>query len=347
MKKYIVSGVKFALSLGIGIGVIWWFVGQMSDADKQHIVEDIKRANYFWVAVPPLLGLLSNFFRTQRWRLLLRPLGYNPGFWNTFYSVMIMYLFNLIFPRLGEVSRCGVLARYENVPLDKAIGTMVIERLMDVICLGLLMLALIAFEHQRFAQLYDMIVTNSSTVFGKDIAKYQLNPAVKNGVMVAVLVAVIVFVIFQARQRGWANIISNLKERAIGLIRGIVSIKDIGSPWEFLFHTAMIWVCYYFMAYTAFMIFPETSGLSLLAGGVSLFFGGVAFAITPGGLGLAPIFTRTVLVLYGIASNTAFSLGLISWSVQTVSVIFIGVISLAMLAVMNREPSVKEPALQS
>jgi glycosyltransferase 2 family protein len=337
LKKYIASGVKFALSLGIGIGVIWWFVGQMSDADKAHIVEDIKRANYFWVAVPPLFGLASNFFRTQRWRLLLRPLGYNPGFWNTFHSVMLMYLFNLIFPRLGEVSRCGVLARYEKVPLDKGIGTMVIERLMDVICLGIVMLILVVFEHDRFYQLYDMIVTNSSTVFGKDIAKYQINPAVKNGVMLAVLLAIIAFVVYQARKRGWGNIIANIKERAIGLFRGVISIKDIGSPWEFLFHTIMIWVCYYLMAYTAFMIFPETQGLSFLTGGVSLFFGGVAFAITPGGLGLAPIFTRTVLVLYGVASNTAFSVGLISWSVQTMSVIVIGVVSLALLAVLNKE----------
>src|SRR5579863_2777195 len=132
-------------------------MNQLSDSDKQHVMQDIKRANYFWVCVPPALGFISNAFRTQRWRILLRPLGYNPGFVNTFFSVMIMYFLNLIFPRLGEVSRCTILARYENVPLDKGIGTMVVERLMDLICLGLVLLLLWVSEHDKFVELFDAI----------------------------------------------------------------------------------------------------------------------------------------------------------------------------------------------
>jgi hypothetical protein len=240
-----------------------------------------------------------------------------------------------------------VLARYENVPLDKGIGTMVVERLMDVICLGIVMVVLVVFEHDKFGRLYDVIVTNSGATFGSEIAKYQIQPWVKNLVYGIALVGLVLFILWQVRKTGWAKIIENVKERSMGLIRGVISIKDIGSPWTFLFHTVMIWVCYFLMAYLAFRMFPETSGLSLLAGGISLFFGGVAFAITPGGLGLAPLFTRTVLSLYGIASGTALSLGLITWTIQTISVIVIGVISLMLLAIMNREPSLKEITLKT
>ncbi|MFI4963676.1 MAG: lysylphosphatidylglycerol synthase transmembrane domain-containing protein [Legionellales bacterium] len=143
MKKYIGSIIKLVVSLGIGVALVFWFVGQMSPSDKQNVIDDVKRANYVWVIIPPLIGLISNYFRTQRWRILLRSLGYNPAFLNTFLSVMIMYFLNLFFPRLGEVSRCGVLSRYEKIPLDKAIGTMVLERVMDLVCIGIVSLLLL------------------------------------------------------------------------------------------------------------------------------------------------------------------------------------------------------------
>lgn len=347
MKKYIIPAIKFALSLGVGIGLIIWFMGQMSDSDKQHVIADIKRANYFWVAVPPVLGMVSNFFRTQRWRLLLRPLGYNPGYWNTFLSVMIMYFLNLFFPRLGEVSRCGVLARYEDVPLDKSIGTMVVERVIDVICLGLIAIALILLEHDKFSKLWDMIMSNSASTFGDIINKYQISPQVKYSVFGLVFIGILLFVFNQARRKGWGNIIATLQERARGLLKGVISVKDIGNPWEFVLHTVLIWICYFLMVYLSFQMFPETSGLGLLAAGVALFFGGVAQSLTPGGLGLFPIFTKIVLTLYGVMGSAAISLGLVNWTVQTISVLVIGVISLALLAIMNREPSLDKLTLKT
>jgi hypothetical protein len=206
---------------------------------------------------------------------------------------------------------------------------------------------LVIFEHDKFGQLYDKMVTNSGSTFGSTIAKYQLNPMVKYSVFALALIAIVSFIVYQARKTGWSKIVEVAKERAMGMIRGVISIKDIGRPWEFLFHTAMIWVCYFFMAYWAFKMFPDTSGLGFMVGAVSLFFGAVAFAITPGGLGLAPLFTQTVLMLYAIDSNVALSVGLITWTVQTISVIFIGVFSLGLLAIMNREPSLNEVTLKT
>jgi uncharacterized protein (TIRG00374 family) len=342
MKKYFASALKLTVSLGIGVGLVYWFIGQMSPNDKQHVVLDIQRANYFWVALAPLIGFLSNYFRTQRWRILLQPLGYNPRFANTFFSVMMMYFLNLFFPRLGEVSRCGVLARYEKVPLDKAIGTMVLERLMDVVCIALVALVLVLAEHDKFFQLYEQIVTNSKTTFADIIAKNQIDPAIKNGVMIVVLISMLAFIGFQIKQKGFKNIIGNIKERVMGLLHGIISIKDVENPMAFLFHTTMIWVCYYLMAYVSFHMFPETSGLSMLAAGVCLFFGGVAFSLTPGGLGLYPIFMQIILGLYGVVGSAAISFGLVVWTAQTLSVLGGGVFSLIALAILNREPALDE-----
>lgn len=347
MKKHLGNIIKLALSLGIGVVLVYWFIGQMSESDKQHVLEDVRRANYLWVILPPIIGLISNYFRSERWRLLLNSLGYKPGFWNTFLSVMMMYFLNLFFPRLGEVSRCGVLARYENIPVDKAIGTMVLERIVDVICLGIVALLLLAVEHDKFLQLYDQIIKNSQATFGDIIAKYQISPLLKYGVMGAALLGLILFIGAQIRAKGYENILANTKERVIGLLRGLISIKDVPSPFMFVVHTVMIWACYFSMAYLGFFMFPETSHLGLMTGFMCLFFGGIANSLTPGGLGLYPIFIQIVLTLYGIIGSAAISLGLVQWTMQTAAILVAGVISLIVLAIINREPSLENEPLNA
>ena len=341
MKKHLGNIIKLIVSLGIGVGLVYWFVGQMSASDKQHVVDDIKRADYLWVALPPIIGLVSNYFRSERWRLLLRSLGYNPGFWNTFFSVMIMYFLNLFFPRLGEVSRCGVLSRYEKIPLDKAIGTMVLERLLDVICLGVVVLILVIGEHDTFFKLYAQIVQNAQKEFGDIIQKNQINPLLKYGVLIAVTLGLIVFIGAQIRAKGYENIVANVKERLGGFVHGIISIKDVKNPFLLLFHTVMIWALYWLMGYAGFRMFPETAGLSFMAAGICLFFSGVAFSLTPGGLGLYPIFIQIVLGLYGVVGSAAISFGLVQWTAQTALVMVGGVISLILLAIINREPALE------
>ena len=112
--KHFKTAIKILISLGLGIGLIVWFWTSMSETDKTETINAFKRANYFWVILAPIIGLLANFFRTQRWILMLRPLGYTPGYWNTFFAVLIMYFFNLFVPRLFELTRFKILAEYEN-----------------------------------------------------------------------------------------------------------------------------------------------------------------------------------------------------------------------------------------
>lgn len=338
MKKYLSNILKLAISLGIGVGIIMWFLSQMSDAEKQQVVLDIKRADYFWVAMGPLVGLISNYFRSERWRILLQSLGYKPGAVNTFLSVMIMYFLNLFFPRLGEVSRCGVLARYENIPVDKAIGTMVLERVMDAICAGILFLTLIAVEGDRFRG----ILHSYSDKLSDIVAKYEISNTTKYSVFGIVGLAIILFIAYQLRKRGTKNVVNSAKKAMLGLWQGLISIKDVKRPFAFIFHTVMIWVCYFLMVYLSFRMFPETASLGLIVAAVCLFFGAIAMALTPGGLGAYPALIQLVLATYGVVGTAAISFGLVVWSAQTGAVLVAGSLSLALLAIINREPSLKE-----
>ena len=123
MKKHFGNILKFIISLCIGVGLVFWSLKDVTAEQKQMILDAFKSANYFWLFLLMFIGLASNFFRAQRWRLLLRPIGYNPNYWNTFSAVMAMFFFNLLFPRLGELMRCTILYRYEKVPVEKGAST--------------------------------------------------------------------------------------------------------------------------------------------------------------------------------------------------------------------------------
>ena len=138
MKEKLSTVIKLILSLGLGVGLMYWFIGRMPESEKLQTWETMKSANIFWLLSIPLFGFLSNFSRAERWRYLLQSAGYKPGFWNTFFSVMIMYFANLFVPRSGDVLRCSILTKYEGIPVDKSVGTMVVERFVDLISIAVI-----------------------------------------------------------------------------------------------------------------------------------------------------------------------------------------------------------------
>jgi uncharacterized protein (TIRG00374 family) len=340
VKKHFISFLKLAVSLGIGIGLIYWFVSKMSPADKELTMDTFKRTNYFWIMLAPLLGMLSNFNRAQRWRQLLEPLGYKPGFWNTWFSIMMMYLFNIFFPRLGEVSRCGVLARYENVPLDKSIGTMVVERIVDLISILIIGAVLLFIEYDRLFSYFDTNVLNKEAV-------PEAASSFTKWIVLAVILALLVgSAIYIEVKYGFAKLKAVVINRLLGFVEGLKSIKDVKNPLEFLFHSVFIWVCYFLMVYVSFKALPETSSLGILAGIACLFFGGFAMVATPGGIGVYPAVISQVLILYSIQSTIGYAFGSIVWAAQMGSVLIGGLISLILLAILNREPALEEEPLK-
>jgi uncharacterized membrane protein YbhN (UPF0104 family) len=341
LKKLLFNFLKLSISLGLGVALILWFVNKMTPQQKQDTIDAFKRAEYFWIILAPLLGLISNLSRAQRWRQLLEPTGHKPGYWNTYFSVMMMYFFNLFFPRLGEVTRCGMLARYENVPLDKSIGTMVVERVVDLLSIVIIGSFLLAVEYDRLFAFFQENVWNKKSApdSGFDITKYL--------VIAVVGIAVAAAVVYVQRKYGFAKLKEMIAERLLGFAEGLKSIRYVKKPVEFILHSVFIWICYFLMIYLSFPALPETASLTPMAGLACLFFGGFAMVATPGGIGLYPLALQQVLILYEVNETIGYAFGSVVWAAQMAAVLIGGSLTLILLTILNRPSALDTQPLKS
>ena len=324
MNKKLKGALQLFVSVGLGLLLVWLATRKLSDSDIAEISGAFGRVEYSWLILGPLIGFISGFSRAERWRMLLEPMGYRPGYMNTFYSVMIMYFANLAFPRLGEVARCGILNKYEKVPLDKAIGTMVTERIIDMISILLVGLWLFFAEHDRLLSYFQTLQSGKSGGSGGLL-------------LLAVLCAaglVVMFAVFRFRER--VPLFKRIIQLIQGVWEGVQSIRYVSNPIMFIVHSLLIWVCYFLMIYLSFFALSETAGLGVQAGWACLFFGGFAMAATQGGIGAYPLAVQQVLLLYGVGSNIGLAFGWVVWTVQTISVLLGGLVSVGLLALSNR-----------
>jgi uncharacterized membrane protein YbhN (UPF0104 family) len=337
LKKNLGTAIKVLLSLGLGIGLIWWYVAKMTPEQKTETMDAFRRADYFWVLMAPCIGLVSNFLRTQRWRLMLRPLGFNPGFWNTFFSVMIMYFFNLFVPRLGEVTRCTILAQYEDVPVEKSIGTMITERLIDVICLFSVGGILFVMERDRLMAMFQTIFAEKES--GGDSSHF-----LKYVLLGAIALAVAAAVVYVYRKYGVQKLKETIIEKTRGFMQALISVKDIEEKGQFIAITIVMWLSYLMMFFVIYKAFPETSGLPIMSAVACLFFGSFAVVATPGGIGVFPILIQGILVLYNVSPSMGAAVGTLSWGIQTLGVLIGGFSSLILLNLLNKNSKIKTDA---
>ncbi len=287
------------------------------------IKEAFQRTNYWWILLSVALSLISHISRAIRWQMLFEPMGYRPRFGSAFGAILVMYLANLAFPRLGEVLRCTILGRYEKIPIEKSLGTMITERAIDVICLlGVVGLCLV-LQRQIFIEFYSSFMPESGNT------KY----IILGGMAVFGLIALGLF------KSGKLPFASRIESLVKGLFAGIISIKDLKRPFAFLAHTIFIWTMYFFMTAICLYALPETSEVTLLGGLPILFFGGIAMVAVQGGLGLYPYFVGKILLMYGVAETVGYAFGWIIWSGQTAMVVVAGLVAYFLLIALNKEPS--------
>lgn len=329
MKKTLVNVVKFGVSIGLGVLLVWLAVRKLTSNDINEMREAFSRSNWFWLIVGPAIGMASNLVRAERWNMLLRSIGYRAKFWNVAAAVYVMYIGNLAFPRLGEISRCGIVYTTDGIPVEKSIGTMVVERLVDVVTM--LAVGVILFFLQ-----YDLLQTffNQYLV---DPIKSKLNIGdgsmlIKLGLMV--LLAIVFGVIFLKVKN--SKVGKMIQEKVMGLLYGINSIRTVENPLLFVFYSILIWAMYFVMQYCNFMALTETAHLGAIPALAILFFGAFAFIATQGGIGAYPLVVREILLLYGISANIGYAFGWISWSLQTLMVLVSGLIALGYLAFVKR-----------
>jgi uncharacterized protein (TIRG00374 family) len=319
---------KFILFLALGILIIWLSLRGLTPAEKSEIIHSFRIANYNWVILTIILGIFSHILRALRWRLLLNPMGYHPTLKNTFFAVMVGYFANMAFPRLGEVTRCGILTRYSNIPFNKSFGTVITERAIDMILFVLLFFLMI------FTQAGIIGTYMENYVYPKLAEKFS-NPLFSKVVILSGVMILLSFTgLIWAFRKKIAH--SALMQKLIHLIRGfwdgLKSLSQVKQPWLFVFYSLAIWGLYFLMIYVCFFCFPDTLDLSPGAGLSSLVLGSVGIMITPGGIGLYPAIIQETVSLYGVVRTTGLALGWISWTAQTSMILITGGLSLLLLS---------------
>ncbi len=308
------------LPILLGVFLIVYFVSQLSAEDKTAIINSFKTANYWWVLLSLVCGALSHFSRAYRWKFMLEPLGYKPKFPNLVMTVLISYLVNLVFQRAGDVARATAISKYEEIPFEKSLGTIVAERIADVIML----LSIIAIAFFLQADLIKSL-----------LIKEDSNPMQTIFILLILgIVAVVGFYFLKKSKNAFAIKVRNFIS---GLIEGAKSILKMKNKWAFIFHTVFIWVMYVMMFYVVTFALPETTNLPFEAIIVGFVVGGISMALTNGGLGYYPFFVAKVLVLYGIAENPANAFGWIMWTAQTLMILVFGGLSFLFLPMYNKE----------
>ena len=309
------------LPIALGVFLIWYSLSKLKPNDIEAIQNSFKTANYWWVGFSLFLGIMSHLSRAYRWQFMLEPLGYKPKFINNVLAVLVAYLVNLIVPRAGEFARATAISKYEHIPFEKAFGTIVSERVADVIML-LSIIALAFFFQTELLSSYFFSGEDS----GNNYALYIL-----------IGLAVLGLVFFRLVKKSKNPLIKKVQSFVYGLIQGIISIFKMKKKWAFIFHTLFIWLMYVLMFYVVTFALPETTHMPFGAIIVGFVVGGLSMALTNGGLGTYPVFVASALTLYGINENAALAFGWIMWTAQTAMVLLFGGISFLVLPIYNKE----------
>ena len=338
LKKHLLTTLKFLVFLVLGILLIWLAVKDLTAEDKIQITKSLSEANYSWIGLAMAVGIFSHISRAMRWKMLFVPLGLFPKLSNTFYAVMVGYLGNLAFPRLGEVLRCGILKRYEKIPLPQSLGTVIAERVMDVVFLVILFIISLWLEFER---MHSYITENLLNPL-----KLKLHSLAGNKVMLMVFVCLIIsagVVLFMFRKKILQNpIAQKVQGMFISFLDGIRSAVKVKNPLLFLFHSVFIWLMYLLTVYLCVFAFAETKSLSFSDCLVILTFGSLGVIATPGGIGAYQWIVLQIMTFWGFTTAMGVAFGWIVWLAQTVVVLFGGLISLGLLAIYNRDSSKPE-----
>jgi uncharacterized protein (TIRG00374 family) len=278
-----------------------------------------------------LIGLISHISRTLRWGLMIEPIGHKPRFANTFIAVMVGYLMNMAFPRMGEISRCGVLSRYEKISFTKLFGTVVAERLIDVLSLLVLLMVVIV---SQFGQMLSFIQHNPE--IKEKLTSVFTSPYLMIGVVAFVVLSYLLRNTFKQTLifKKIVAILQNFKE-------GFISIRSIKRKGWFWFHSVFIWFCYYLMLYAVFFAFDFTKDLNPIAGLTTFVFASFGMvAPVQGGIGAWHFMAIEALSLYGVAYENGVIFAFVAHSTSTVMIIIVGLISMMVLPFINRRENV-------
>ncbi|RYY89352.1 MAG: flippase-like domain-containing protein [Chitinophagaceae bacterium] len=340
MKKPVLTIVQYLFFLGLGLFFVWLSVKDISASDWEAIKDAVRRSRRWLIFPAFFLLVLAHYSRALRWKILMEPLGYRPSNFNVFAAVMIGYLVNAAVPRLGEVVKCTLLARYEKTRVDKLVGTIVMERAVDVICLLTAFAAAFVFQGHVIT---DPIVNKFSSLARDGSGQVSTT---KIAVIAGGAVLLVVVVILLMKRFAHIDFVGKIRNVFAGIGHGLSSIRFIRQKGGFLIHTLLIWGLYLSGTTLGIYALQETSHLGIGAGLTTLVVGSVGMVVTPGGIGAYPLLIGKLMSWYGLNENTiGVALGWILWVVQTLVTLVAGLLCFAFLSVHNKNRKHESPAL--
>lgn len=330
MKKILKTTMKIALPLLVAGGLLYWMYRDFDFAEAKHIL--LHETNVWWLLASLIPITLSHIIRGLRWLLTLAPLGYRPKVGDSVDSIFVAYAANVLVPRVGEVSRCAVLTKYDRIPFSKALGTLVAERLIDMLLVAVFVCVMLLTQFDVFMSLFATTGTS-----GISLGSLLVSP--KTYIVIAAIVAGAALLWLWLKN---TTLYAKMKQLVRGFVDGLMSLRTMQHKGLFILYTLGIWVGYFLEFYIAFFCFPFTADLSVVQGLV--IFAAISLAIiipTPNGAGPWHFVVISMMTLYGVSHADASSFALIVHTFQTLGVIMLGVYGWVALQVRNRKLKVE------
>lgn len=335
MNKKFSTILKYIFFLGIGLFLVWWQFDKMTSIQKNQFFESLKTANY-WLVLPVIvMAVLSHISRAVRWKILIEPMGYKPSTVNTFYTVMSGYVANTFVPRAGEILKCSLLSKYEKIPINKLIGTILIERAFDLVCYLVLIAITILIQLNKVSDFVNKkiaAITYSNRTFPVWL---------KLAMVIFFIVSLIFFLKWIFKKFAHHRYVISIKGFHIGFREGLNSVRFLKNKRWFLGHTLFIWVMYLMEIYVGFSALSATSHLGIVQACSVLSLATLGMIVSPGGIGAFPLAVQEVLLIYHV-DNVSF--GWLIWGVSTAIIIVVGLFSFMLLVYNNKKINEAKPA---
>jgi uncharacterized protein (TIRG00374 family) len=338
MRKKIISIVQYVLFLGAGIFLVWWQFNSMDAAGKKEFYESLSNTNY-WLLIPVLLmSLLSHLSRAMRWKIIMEPLGYQPSLNNVFAVTMVGYFANSAIPRLGEVLKCSLLAKFEKLKIDKLFGTILVERTFDFVCYLLFIGITVLIQIDLIGNYVSGKLKAIGSGGGMPIW-------LKIGLVFVIILSVVLILKWLVKKYPTNSLITKLSGFVSGIGAGFKTIRTMKKKRLFLAHTLFIWSMYLLQVYVGFYAMEATDQLSMYAAFSVLSLSTLAMIATPGGMGSFPVFVAQTLLIYGVATPQGKAFGWLLWGANTLIVVIVGLIALLLLPYMNKHKKLQAAAI--
>ncbi len=336
MKKKLTTILQYLIFLGLGIFLAWWSLKDLNHEERVQIRVALSHARY-WLIIPVFTVLiLSHLVRALRWKLLINSIGFHPRTDNTFFAVMIGYLTNMAVPRLGEILKCTVLAKYEKVPADKLVGTIILERVIDALTLLLIFAITFAIQPNLYTDLINAFFHSPHEHTQKRISGFLIAAILIGIIVIGILLWMVI------RKKTIDDVIVLFKQVVRSIWQGISAIEHLKKRGLFLVYTLALWCCYFFSTYLGFYAFRETQQYGVKETFALLSAGSIGVIVTPGGIGAYALLIKKTMELYGLEEGIALAFGWILWLVQTFVILLGGIFSFVAIPYLNKRKNISE-----